>query len=284
MMAKPTISEHEVEDSGPSPLQKALYRIVYRDDTRAGRVFDLALIAAILFSVAVVMLDTVESFNGPWGDLFAVIEWVVTGLFTLEYVARLYCVRYRMRYVRSFYGVVDLLSILPAYISLFLPGAEYLLVIRVLRILRIFRLLKLLRYVQSGGLLMRSLYDSRQKITVFYLFVVVLVTIFGSVIYLVEGPANGFTSIPKSIYWAVVTVTTTGYGDITPKTVFGQMIASLVMVTGYAIIAVPTGIFTAELASNLRRRIDARQCTTCGEYGHELDARFCHHCGTRLPT
>lgn len=146
------------------------------------------------------------------------------------------------------------------------------------------KLLKLLRYVQSSGLLMRSLYDSRHKIIVFYLFVIVLVTVFGSIIYVIEGPEIGFTSIPTSIYWAIVTVTTTGYGDITPKTAPGQMIASLVMVTGYAIIAVPTGIFTAELASNLRRRIDARKCGACGEFGHELDARFCHHCGARLPT
>ncbi len=283
-MAQWEISEHEIAESGSRPLQKMLYRIVYRDDTRAGRFFDMALTVAILFSVAVVMLDTVAGLQAAWGDTFNALEWAITILFTAEYAVRLYSVRHPSRYALSFYGVVDLLSILPSFLSLVVAGSEYLLVIRVLRILRIFRLLKLLRYVQSSGLLMRSLYDSRHKIIVFYLFVIVLVTIFGSIVYVVEGPENGFTSIPTSIYWAIVTVTTTGYGDITPKTVPGQMIASLVMVTGYAIIAVPTGIFTAELASNLRRRVDARQCAACGEYGHELDARFCHHCGARLPS
>jgi len=243
----------------------------------------MLLMLAILVSVLVIMLDTVDVWHRRWGAAFQVIEWTVTILFTLEYAARLYCVRYPMRYARSFFGVVDLLSILPAYLSLLLAGTEYLLVIRMLRILRIFRLLKLLRYVQSGGLLLRSLYDSRHKIIVFYVFVLVLVTIFGSVAYVVEGPENGFTSIPISIYWAVVTVTTTGYGDITPKTEIGEFIASLVMITGYVIIAVPTGIFTAEMVANMRRRVDARQCGSCGEFGHEIDARFCHHCGARLP-
>lgn len=278
------ISEHEVDESGPNRLQKFLYRIVYRNDTPAGRLFDMLLMAAILCSVLVIMLDTVESWHREWGTVFQVIEWGMTVLFTLEYAARLYCVRDSMRYARSFYGVVDLLSIVPAYLSLLFSGSEYLLVIRVLRILRIFRLLKLLRYVQSGSLIMSSLYDSRHKIIVFYVFVIVLVTIFGSVLYVIEGPENGFTSIPKAIYWAVVTVTTTGYGDITPKTAFGEFLASLVMITGYVIIAVPTGIFAAEMLSNMRRRVDARQCSSCGEFGHELDARYCHHCGKILPT
>lgn len=279
-----SISKHEVEESGPTTLQKTLYRIIYGYETPGGRAFDLLLIGAILFSVLVAMLDTVAFMHAAWGDIFRVFEWIITILFTFEYAARIYCVRYRMRYVRSFFGVVDLLSILPTYLSLIFPGTEYLLVIRILRILRIFRLLKLLRYVQSSGLLLRALYDSRHKIIVFYLFILVLVTIFGSIIYVVEGPGNGFTSIPKSIYWAIVTVTTTGYGDVVPHTVIGEIIASLVMITGYATIAVPTGIFTAELASSLRRSVDARQCSACGEVGHELNARFCHHCGGRLPT
>lgn len=282
-MAEPTITEHKAELAGPSWLQQRLHEVVYRDDTAAGRVFDLVLIGTILLSVLVVMLDTVPALHARWSGTFRVLEWTFTVLFTIEYAARLYCVRYPLRYARSFYGVVDLLSILPAYLSLLFAGSEYLLVIRILRLLRIFRLLKLLRYVQSGGLLLGALYESRHKITVFYLFVLVLVVIFGSIVYVIEGPENGFTSIPTSIYWAIVTVTTTGYGDITPKTVLGEAIASLVMVTGYAIIAVPTGIFTAELASSLRRQSDARQCHACGEIGHEIDARYCHHCGARLP-
>lgn len=279
---EPWIGQHSAEAAGDSPLQKKLHAVVYGTDTRAGRLFDLVLVVAILFSVLIIMLDTVSEATNLFGGAFHVVEWIVTALFTVEYALRLYCVGNPWRYARSFFGVVDLLSILPAYLSLFFPGSEYLLIIRVLRLLRIFRILKMLRYVQSGGLLMRSLYDSRHKIIVFYMFVLVMVVIFGAVVYVVEGPENGFTSIPKSIYWAIVTVTTTGYGDITPKTVLGEMIASFVMITGYAIIAVPTGIFTAELAANMRRQVDERQCPHCGELGHEVKARFCHHCGSRL--
>lgn len=279
---KPWISQHVAEEAGDSPWQRRIYGVIYRDDTRAGQLFDLALVAMILFSVLVIMLDTVHDLSVAFGSWFRLIEWLITILFTVEYALRLYCIRKPWHYARSFFGVVDLMSILPAYLSLFLAGSEYLLVIRVLRLLRIFRILHLLHYVRSGSLLMRSLHDSRHKIGVFYLFVLVLVVVFGTIIYVVEGPANGFTSIPTSIYWAVVTVTTTGYGDITPKTVLGQAIASFVMVTGYAIIAIPTGIFTAELAANIRRQVDSRQCPHCGEFGHEVTARFCHHCGGRL--
>lgn len=276
------LDRHQDEEAGGSAWQQALFRIVYRDDTRAGRIFDLVLIVAILFSVAVIMLDTVEDYSRTYATLFHVAEWTITVLFTIEYGARLSCVRHPLRYATSFYGVIDLMSILPTYLSLFITGSEYLLVIRILRLLRIFRILNLLRYVQSGNLLLHALYASRQKIIVFFLSVFALVVIFGSVVYVIEGPANGFTSIPRSIYWAVVTVTTTGYGDITPKTPLGQGLAALVMLTGYAIIAVPTGIFTAELASSLRRQVNNRQCGACGQFGHEIDARFCHHCGKRL--
>lgn len=279
---EPSISQHRAEEAGPGRWQQRIYAIIYRDDTRAGQLFDLVLVATILFSVLIIMLSTVDELASSYGVAFRIVEWLITGLFTVEYALRLYCLRKPWYYARSFFGVVDLMSILPAYLSLFLAGSEYLLVIRVLRLLRIFRILHLLNYVRSGGLLLRSLHDSRHKIGVFYLFVLVLVIIFGTVIYVVEGPANGFTSIPASIYWAVVTVTTTGYGDLTPKSPLGQAIASFVMITGYAIIAIPTGIFTAELAANLRRQVDSRQCLHCGEYGHEVTARFCHHCGGRL--
>lgn len=276
------LPEHEGSEAGSGLLRERIYRVMYRDDTVAGRLFSRSLIIAILLSVVLVMLDTVEAVHAAWGTELRVFEWVVTVLFTLEYVARLYCLRHPLRYARSFFGVVDLLALLPTWLSLVLTGGQYLLVIRILRLLRIFRIFRLVQYVRSAGLLLRALYDSRQKIVVFYLFVLVLVTIFGSLLYVIEGPANGFSSIPKSIYWAIVTVTTTGYGDITPKTVLGQATASLVMITGYAVIAVPTGIFTAELFGGMRREAANRQCPQCGELGHEARARYCHHCGTRL--
>lgn len=282
-MATPgSLPEFTDEEAGEGVWRRRIYNIIYRDDTVAGRLFDRVLIVAILLSVLVVMLDTVSEVNARFGNAFLVLEWVVTVLFTIEYAARLYCLRHPARYARSFFGVVDLLALLPTWLSLVFAGAQYLMVVRMLRLLRIFRILRLLRYMQSAGVLLRALYDSRHKIVVFYVFVLVLVTVFGSLVYVIEGPENGFTSIPRSIYWAIVTVTTTGYGDITPKTMAGQAIASLVMITGYAIIAVPTGIFTAELFGGMRRRGEARQCASCGEIGHEVKARHCHHCGMRL--
>jgi voltage-gated potassium channel len=274
---------HEYEEAGDSPLQQRLYQIIYLANTPAGRWFDLLLIWAILLSVLAMMLDTVESLHKPYGSAFRTFEWIITGLFTVEYALRLYCVRHPLRYARSFFGIVDLLAILPFYLSLFIAGTEYLMVIRALRILRVFRILKMVRYVEEGRVLVRALADSWHKIVVFYVFVLILVTIFGSLAYVIEGPENGFTSIPESIYWAIVTVTTTGYGDITPQTLAGRLIASLVMITGYAVIAVPTGIFTVEMFRGMRRRTESRQCPHCGEYGHEMDARYCHHCGGRLP-
>lgn len=282
MTRKPLLTLHEHDEAGHAPLQQRLYEVIYLADTPAGKGFDLALIAAILSSVLVMMLATVDALEQRWGSVFTAFEWLITGLFTIEYGLRIYCVRNRPRYLFSFFGIVDLLSILPFYLSWFFAGLEFALVIRALRVLRIFRILKMLRYIEEAGVLLRALRDSRQKIIIFYVFVLVLVTIFGSVIYVVEGPANGFTSIPISIYWAIVTVTTTGYGDMTPQTVVGQFIASLVMVTGYAVIAVPTGIFTAEMFRNVKQQRDTRQCTACGELGHEPMARHCHHCGARL--
>lgn len=283
MADKPVISLHDLEEAGPSPLQKRLYAVIYRSDTPAGRVFDLFLIVVILAAVLAVMLESVPEYHAAAGPAFKALEWLLTALFTVEYALRLYCVAQPLRYARSFFGVVDLLSILPAYLSLLFPGAESLLVVRLLRVLRIFRILKLVRYMEEASNLLRALRQSLRKILVFYLFVLALVVIFGSVAYVVEGPANGFTSIPRSIYWAIVTVTTTGYGDITPKSALGQFLASFVMVTGYAVIAVPTGIFSAEVFRQMIRRTDERQCVHCGEIGHEPQARYCHHCGTRLP-
>ncbi|WP_296245314.1 MULTISPECIES: ion transporter [unclassified Psychrobacter] len=263
-------------------LRNRIHIIIEGTDTRLGKLFDIVLLIAILASVAVVMLDSVLYMRLQYGTLFRYAEWFFTILFTIEYVLRLFSAPNRFRYAFSFFGIVDLLSVLPSYLSLVFGGVQYLLVIRILRILRVFRVLKLNTYMQQAGFLASALKTSQQKITVFFLSLVLLVTIFGSVVYVVEGPENGFTSIPISIYWAVVTVTTTGYGDMSPKTPIGQAIASMVMITGYAIIAVPTGIFTAELARNMRPQLNPIACPNCGKFGHAVGADFCDRCGHAL--
>ncbi|WP_296190591.1 MULTISPECIES: ion transporter [unclassified Psychrobacter] len=263
-------------------LRNRIHIIIEGTDTRLGKLFDIVLLIAILASVAVVMLDSVLYMRLQYGTLFRYAEWFFTILFTIEYILRWFSAPNRFRYAFSFFGIVDLLSVLPSYLSLIFGGVQYLLVIRILRILRIFRVLKLNTYMQQAGFLASALKTSQQKITVFFLSLVLLVTIFGSVVYVVEGPENGFTSIPISIYWAVVTVTTTGYGDMSPKTPIGQAIASMVMITGYAIIAVPTGIFTAELARNMRPQLNPIACPNCGKFGHAVGADFCDRCGHAL--
>ena len=259
-------------------LRNRIHIIIEGTDTRLGKLFDIVLLIAILASVGVVMLDSVLYMRLQYGTIFRYAEWFFTILFTIEYILRLFSAPNRFRYTFSFFGIVDLLSVLPSYLSLIFGGVQYLLVIRILRILRIFRVLKLNTYMQQAGFLDSALKTSQQKITVFFLSLVFLVTIFGSVAYVVEGPENGFTSIPISIYWAVVTVTTTGYGDRSPKTPIGQAIASMVMITGYAIIAVPTGIFTAELARNMRPQLHPIACPNCGKFGHAVGADFCDLC------
>ena len=263
-------------------LRNRIHIIIEGTDTRLGKLFDIVLLIAILASVGVVMLDSVLYMRLQYGTIFRYAEWFFTILFTIEYILRLFSAPNRFRYTFSFFGIVDLLSVLPSYLSLIFGGVQYLLVIRILRILRIFRVLKLNTYMQQAGFLASELKTSQQKITVFFLSLVLLVTIFGSVVYVVGGPENGFTSIPISIYWAVVTVTTTGYGDMSPKTPIGQAIASMVMITGYAIIAVPTGIFTAELARNMRPQLNPIACPNCGKFGHAVGADFCDRCGHAL--
>ncbi|WP_025646585.1 MULTISPECIES: ion transporter [Psychrobacter] len=263
-------------------MRNRIHVIIEGTDTRLGKLFDIVLLIAILTSVAVVMLDSVLYMRLQYGTLFFYAEWFFTILFTIEYLLRLFSAPNRFRYAFSFFGIVDLLSVLPSYLSLLFVGVQYLLVIRILRILRVFRVLKLKAYMQQAGFLASALKTSQQKITVFFLSLVLLVTIFGSVVYVVEGPENGFTSIPLSIYWAVVTVTTTGYGDMSPKTPIGQAIASMVMITGYAIIAVPTGIFTAELARNMRPQLNPITCPNCGKFGHAVGAGYCDRCGHAL--
>lgn len=266
----------------PSKLRDTLYRIVFGTDTPAGKLFDLVLIYLILLSVAAVMMDSVESVNRRFGPLLLALEWGFTIAFSIEYLLRIYIYPKPLRYIFSFYGLVDLISIIPTYLSIFFHGASYLLIIRLIRVLRIFRVLKLVRYSQESEMLIRAMHASRRKILVFFWVVLVLSTVFGSLMFLVEGPERGFTSIPKSIYWTIVTITTVGYGDITPQTVVGQVIATLAMLTGYSIIAIPTGIVSAELIEEVRRGKDrewSRQCPACDKVGHSPEALFCQYCG-----
>lgn len=262
--------------------------IIFGADTPAGKAFDLVLIVAILSSLAVVMLDSVKSINREYGTLLRAAEWTFTALFTVEYIVRLSCVERPARYARSFFGIVDVLAILPTYVSLFVPGAQALLVIRTLRILRVFRVLELGSYVSESEQLARALSASKRKIQVFVFTVLILVVIFGSLMYLIEGPDGGFTSIPRGVYWAIVTMTTVGYGDIAPESNLGQAIAACIMVLGYGIIAVPTGIVSAELTLGDQRRAKGpqpslgRACGACGADGHAPDAAYCRLCGAEL--
>ena len=260
-----------------------LHEIIFESDTRAGRVFDFALIWLILLSVATVILESVRHIREQYGELLYALEWLFTVLFTIEYALRLLSVRRPLGYATSFFGVVDLLAIIPSYLSIFVPGSHYLLVIRILRLLRIFRLLKLAEYLTEAATLRRALRASQRKISVFLSVVVLLVIIIGALMYVVEGEAHGFTSIPVSIYWAVVTLTTVGYGDLSPRTPFGQMVASIVMIIGYGIIAVPTGIVSVELAHAARQQnVSAQACPSCGAEGHDPDALCCKYCGAKL--
>jgi voltage-gated potassium channel len=270
----------DAEFGAPPGWRGQLHEVIFGWETPAGRLFDLSLILAISLSVLAVMLESIGEFRVAYGAEIYYAEWFFTGLFTIEYGLRLVSVQRPGRYATSFFGTIDLLAILPTYLSIFFPGAQYLLVIRLLRILRVFRVLKLAKYVASANVIMAALKASAHKIAVFMVTVLTLVTIVGSLVYFVEGAANGFTSIPRSIYWAIVTVTTVGYGDISPQTVLGQLLASMVMLMGYAIIAVPTGIVTVELARLRSEKAD--QCPRCGHDRHDSDARFCKRCGERL--
>jgi len=262
--------------------QHKLHEIIFEADTRAGKLFDIVLILAIILSVLVVMLDSVAAINHAHGTWLLVVEWGFTLLFTLEYLLRLICVKRPLKYAASPLGVVDLLAILPTYISLFVPGSQYLVVIRVLRVLRVFRVLKLVSYLGEATILTRALKSSRRKIIVFLITVLTLVIIFGSLMYLIEGGKNGFTSIPKSIYWAIVTMTTVGYGDISPKTGIGQALAAMIMILGYGIIAVPTGIVTSEITRASQKEVTTQACPECMGEGHDPDARFCKFCSAQL--
>lgn len=260
--------------------KEKLHEIIFEADTPTGKLFDEILIVAIVLSVLIVMLESVVHYETVFGELFYILEWIFTILFTIEYIFRLYVVYRPIKYATSFFGIIDLLSILPTYISVFVVGAQSLLVIRILRLLRVFRIFKLGHYLDSSQVIINALKASKAKITVFLSFILVMVTIIGSVMYLVEGGQNDsdFTSIPRSIYWAIVTLTTVGYGDITPVTEFGQFLSAIVMILGYSVIAVPTGIVSAEMV-NPKKKINTQACRFCGREGHDDDALHCKYCG-----
>jgi len=265
-----------------SPTRERIHEIIFEADTPAGKAFDVVLLILIILSVVAVMLESTDSVAARSGRELRVFEWIVTILFTVEYLLRLYCVRRPARYARSFFGLVDLLAILPTYLSVIIPGAQSLIVIRALRLLRVFRVLKLAHFVGEASELVAALRASARKIIVFLGAVLTIVIIVGSMMYLIEGEANGFTSIPTSIYWAIVTMTTVGYGDIAPQTPLGKILASVIMIMGYGIIAVPTGIVSVELAGVVRKGISTQACPDCGASGHAIDAVHCKFCGAKL--
>ena len=266
----------------PAPsLRRRIHDVIFQHDSAGERAFNLGLIVAILASVAVVMLDSVAEVRARHGRALAAAEWTFTVLFTIEYLLRLWSSERPWRYARSFYGVIDLLAILPAYLAFFYPGGRFLVALRVLRVIRVFRILKLAQYVAEASVLAQAMRASRHKITVFISTVLSVVVAVGALMYMIEGPEHGFTSIPLSVYWAVVTMTTVGYGDLSPATALGRLLASALMIIGYGIIAVPTGIVTLEL-DRASRATPRRECAGCGSTKHDADASYCKYCGTSL--
>jgi voltage-gated potassium channel len=271
------------QDRPQTPFRGLIYDIIFLADTRAGRLYDLILIWGIVLSVLVVIFDSVQTIHAQYGTLLLQLEWIFTILFTSEYLLRIYCSNRPWRYMLSFFGIIDLIAIAPTYISLLIPGAHAFLIIRILRVLRIFRILKLTKYLRESRTLTDALWTSRRKIGVFLFSVVILLTLIGSLMYLIEGEEHGFSDIPTSIYWAIVTLTTVGYGDISPQTSAGRVTASLVMILGYSIIAVPTGIVTAEL-SRAEPKGNQLRCRKCANNENDQNARFCKLCGEALHT
>ncbi|MBW8688340.1 ion transporter [Chitinophaga rhizophila] len=266
-----------------SSWRSRLHEIIFESNSDAGKAFDVTLLAFIIISIVVVMLDSVAELHARYGRIFLILEWFFTGVFTIEYLLRLICIRKPWKYMFSVLGIIDLLAIVPSYLSFVYIGSQSLLVFRALRLLRVFRIFRLVHFLSEMRFLSVAILNSIRKISIFILFVLSAVVILGSIIYLVEGPSNGFTSIPQSVYWAIVTITTVGYGDIAPATPLGKFIASFIMLLGYGIIAVPTGIVTTEMAlaaKSHKPHTDA--CPSCGREGHDHDARFCKYCGAQL--
>ncbi|HOW32247.1 MAG TPA: ion transporter [Bacteroidales bacterium] len=262
-------------------FRKRLYTIIFESDTKAGKTFDVVLLATILVSILLVMLDSVVSIHRKYFNLLGTLEWIITVIFTIEYIARIWVVERPRKYIFSIYGLIDILAILPSYLGLFFGVGQSLLVIRILRFLRIFRIFKLSRYTRAGRLLASSLWSNKEKILVFIVFVFTMATIIGTMMYLIEGEDSGFTDIPTSIYWAIVTLTTVGYGDISPVTGFGQFLASFVMILGYSMLAVPAGLVTASFITTKEVR-NSQVCRNCLYDMHDDDAQYCKKCGTSL--
>jgi voltage-gated potassium channel len=261
-----------------------LHEIIYEADTKAGKFFDVVLLFAILASILLVMLESVESINNKYGQLLNIAEWVITILFSLEYILRIVSIKKPILYIFSFYGIIDLLSTIPKYLSMFFIGSSHFAALRALRLLRVFRILKLARYIGASEKLLIALKASKAKISVFLFFVIILCVILGTFMYIIEGTENGFTSIPRSVYWAIVTLTTVGYGDIAPHTPFGQFIASIIMILGYGIIAIPTGIVSSEMTKNTNNKVhtNTQSCKNCSIENHKDEAEFCYNCGSKL--
>lgn len=267
------------------PIRERLFEIIFEADTRAGKNFDVILLILIFASVAVVLLETVPSLQSKYKQVFILLEWIFTIIFTIEYILRIYCVYKPVKYIKSFFGIIDLISILPTYLSLVLVGSQHLMIIRALRLLRVFRIFKMVSFLSEASYLLNALRRAKRKILVFLFTILLLVTIIGSIMHLVEGGVNeSFDSIPRSVYWAIVTLTTVGYGDISPITPLGQMLAALVMIMGYSVIAVPTGIVSAELIGGEHKasKITTQVCPHCSKEGHSSDAVFCKYCGEPL--
>ena len=275
--------KEEINNTTPN-WKKKLHDIIYEADTKHGKLFDVILIITIIISIVLVMLESVESIDKKYHNILNISEWIITILFTIEYFARIISIKKKSSYIFSFYGIIDFLATVPKYLSIFLVGSHALIALRALRLLRVFRILKLARYLGASKSLLSALKASRIKISVFLFSVIVLTIILGTVMYIVEGPANGFTSIPRSMYWAIVTLTTVGYGDIAPHTPFGQFIASIVMILGYGIIAVPTGIVTSEIAKTDQHKphTNTQHCSNCSADSHIDNAKYCHKCGQKF--
>ena len=271
------------EQLAKKTLKEKLFVIIFEADTRAGQLFDKTLIYLILLSLVVVVIDSVESISSKFHSGLTALEWLFTIIFSLEYIARVYCAQNRMQYIKSFYGIIDLIAVLPTYLAMLFPELHALIDVRVLRLIRIFRVFKLTEYVAEYVHLGAALAASRRKIFVFLSGVLMIVMVLGTLMYVIEGPANGFTSIPTSIYWAISTMTTVGFGDITPKTDLGRFITSIMMLMGWGTLAVPTGIVTAELANSRTEQITTRTCKECMSEGHAATDQYCRHCGAKLP-
>lgn len=272
-----------IEQKPTARGRRRLHEIIFESDTRAGRAFDFALLWAVLLSVAIVMIESVPRIRREHAELLRMLEWMFTILFSVEYLLRLVAVARPLRYATSFFGIIDLLAILPTFVSLLVPGAQALLVVRIVRLLRVFRILKLASFLHEADVLRRAMSASRAKITVFLGTVITIVVVMGTIMYLVEHDNPGFDTIPRSIYWAIVTLTTVGFGDITPKTPLGQVLSSVLMIMGFAIIAVPTGIVSVELANASRQTaVSGQSCPSCSAEGHQPDAKYCRRCGHAL--